>query len=134
MPYRPIRPSLLTEAQRATKLTWDAEHKAASDAAADVFYTKKRTVGVTKAEETAFLAADLQAWDDEVARRIAGGLYEEYSQRNELIAEKASLEARIQEIDDELATLPAPGGGFLGGLRFLMNILPGINLIHRGES
>lgn len=89
----------LTPAKQQLKLSKDVEYEKAVQGLSQPYYQKKRTVGVTPVEETAFLAADKKLWDDYLAWAIGQGLYEEITVEQQLTEAEFALSDMVATVN-----------------------------------
>lgn len=98
--YRQIRPSRLSEAQRAAKLKRDAAYEIAVQNLSTPFYAKKHSQGVTPEEQVGYNKAKANLWEAYKTWAISQGLYEEVTPEQQLTEAEASLSDRLADVND----------------------------------
>lgn len=98
--YRQIAFNKLTDAQKQAKLTKDSEYEIAVKNLSVAFYQKKRTIGVTVAEEETFKQVRSALWNDHKAWAISEGLYEEVTLEQQLTEAQDRLNARVAYVNE----------------------------------
>ena len=93
--YRQIAPHKLTEAQRTEKVKKDSEYEIAVQNLSTAFYQKKRTVGVTEAEEATYKADKVALWNTYQEWAKANGLYETVTVEAQLAEREAGLQMAL---------------------------------------
>jgi len=97
--WRPKRPSALTDNQRAAKLQKDSEYEIAVQNLSTSFYQKKRTTGVTAAEEDKYKQDKAELWNDYLEWARANGLYEEVTPEQQLAEAETGLTEQLEEVN-----------------------------------
>lgn len=103
--WRPKRPSVLTDSQRADKLQRDSQYEIAVQNLSTAFYHKKRSVGITPQEEEAYRQAKAKLWNDYLEWVKANGLYEQVTPEQQLAEAENTLNSQLEAVNQLRAEL-----------------------------
>ena len=107
--YRQITPRKLTKSQLEAKIAKDSEYEIAVQNLSAEFYRKKRTTGVSSAEEANYKKQKARLWQDYMDWAMASGLYEEVTPDQQLTEAEVTLSTqleRVNQIRSELNRYP----------------------------